>query len=200
MLALQGCAVSQYTSGFSNLGSRWLGSSKKKDAARGAEVTEERLLAAAKLDPQGVPHMATLAKGCPKFVVWPRDRHFTVYEKGRNNDGLAIIYRSEISKTARECELGTGLMTIKYGLAGRVLLGPKGKPGTFKVPVLLHLNDKKNNKITTERHIIEVSVTADKPVGYFSLVRRISFDFPSGAAPKQYELNVAFEARPYDGS
>ena len=53
----------------------------------------------------------------------------TIYEPGRVGDGLAVMHRGEISKTARECQIEPGRITVKYGFSGRVLLGPKGKSG-----------------------------------------------------------------------
>ena len=96
------------------------------------KVTEEQLLSAAKADEgvTGTVAAGEIAHGCPRFVVWPRDNNVTVYEQGRVGDGLAIMHRGEITKTARECQVEPGKVTVKYGFSGRVLLGPRGKPAT----------------------------------------------------------------------
>ena len=67
--------------------------------------------------------MPEVAHGCPKVVMWPRDNNLTIYETGRAGDGLAIIHRGEITKTARECQIEPGRVTVRYGFSGRVLLG-----------------------------------------------------------------------------
>jgi hypothetical protein len=36
-------------------------------------------------------------------------------------------------------------------------------------------------------------VSADKPVGYFSSVRTVSFDVPQGARPGEFEVFVGFD-------
>ncbi len=202
VLFVQGCAISHLTSGF---GSSVFGSSSSKSPKKTANtwnptVTEERLLAAAKTDPDGPADIPTTAKGCPKFVVWPRDRYVTTYEAGRAGDGLAIVYRGEITKTARECEISpNGRITVKYGFAGRVLLGPKGKPGSIKLPVLVHVTNGDRDKVNSDKVGVAVTVSPDKPIGYFSLVRRVTFDLTPGTLPSDYKLFVAFDRKDQGG-
>lgn len=192
-VVLQGCAVSQITSG---LGTNWFGSSSSDQSDQSvAGVSEERLLAAAKTDATGAADVPTTAQGCPKFVVWPRDRNLTVYEPGKEGDGLAIRYRSEITKTARECQLIPGTVTVKYGFAGRVLLGPKGQAGPATVPAVVYVTDKDRNKIKTESVNVPISMVQGQPLGYFSYVRRISFTVPAGTSASDYKLYVAFDRR-----
>ncbi len=52
-----------------------------------------------------------------------------LYEAGHTNDAQAIIHRGEITKLARECQFYGDRVVVKYGVAGRVLLGPRGSPG-----------------------------------------------------------------------
>ena len=40
-----------------------------------------------------------------------------------------IVHRGEITKIARECQIYGDRVMVKYGFAGRVLLGPKGSAG-----------------------------------------------------------------------
>ena len=92
----------------------------------GEPLTKEKMLTAAKADSQmGVG--GDFAGGCPRFQVWPRDHHVTIYEPGKAGDGLAVMHRGEITQTARECSLEGTKVTVKYGFSGRVLLGPRGK-------------------------------------------------------------------------
>ena len=53
----------------------------------------------------------------------------------------AIMHRGEITKMARECELYPDHVVVKYGVAGRVLLGPKGHPGLVTLPVSIKVAD-----------------------------------------------------------
>lgn len=188
---LQGCAISQLTRG---LGSNLFGSSSKQPPAPwSATVSEDRLLAAAKSDAEGIADIPTTAVGCPKFAIWPRDRNLTVYEAGRSGDGLAIRYRGEITKIARECEIAPGRITVKYGFAGRVLMGPRGVAGKVTLPLLVHVTEKDRIPLTSEPVKVSVTLSQDKPIGYFSLVRRVTFDIKPGTRPDDYRLFVAFD-------
>ena len=194
-LTLQGCAISNLTSSFSG---GWFGSKKNKQAQSNQAlggVSEARLLAAAKSDVGGGSESIGPAAGCPQFVAWPGGRTLTKYESGREGDGLAIMYRGEITKTARECKIRPGEVGIRYGFAGRVLLGPRGRTGTVKLPILVHVTDRNLNKIQTQKFTVSVSVAKDDPIGYFSEVQVVKFPIQPGVRPLDYKLYVAFPQR-----
>ena len=89
------------------------------------------MLSAAKTNEQAgaSPIVGEIAHGCPRLSVSPHGGHLTIYEDGRAGDGLAIMHRGEITKTARECQIEPGRVTVRYGFSGRVLLGPRGHAG-----------------------------------------------------------------------
>jgi hypothetical protein len=191
-LAAGGCGMSSLTSG---LGSSMFGAgssaSSKSDVKK---VSEDQLLIAAKDGDGSAPSaIASEAGGCPRFVVGQRDNNVTIYETGRAGDGLAIIHRGEITKTARECAIEPGRVTVRYGFAGRVLLGPKGKAGNVKLPVTITITDSKREKVASESVKVDVDVAIDKPIGYFSAVKAITIPVPEGSRPGEYEINIGFD-------
>ena len=48
---------------------------------------------------------------------------------------LQVKYQGSIVRTARECHVAGGIMTMKVGVEGRIITGPAGGPGTVDVPV-----------------------------------------------------------------
>ena len=68
---------------------------------------------------------------------------------------------------------------VKYGFAGRVLLGPKGGPGTVSFPVNIRVAGADQRTLATDRMVIATTIPHNSPVGYFSMVREIAF--PLGA-------------------
>src|ERR1039457_5398552 len=48
---------------------------------------------------------------------------------------LDLRYQGSIIRTARECHVNAGIMTMKVGIEGRVITGPAGGPGTVDVPL-----------------------------------------------------------------
>lgn len=189
-LTTAGCGMSSLTSG---LGTSVFGSSAapKNDVKL---VSEDQLLSAAKTADGTAPAAISAdAGGCPRFVVGARDNNLTIYETGRVGDGLAIIHRGEITKTGRECQIEPGKVTIKYGFAGRVLLGPKGKSGTIKLPVTITVTDAKRAKVASDTIKVDVDIAVDKPIGYFSAVKSISIPIPEGSRPGEFEVLVGFD-------
>jgi hypothetical protein len=183
-----GCGMSSITAGIG--GGMFGGGNASKSADRA--VTHEQMLSAAKANAP-MPVGGDVAGGCPRFAVWPRDHHVTIYEAGKIGDGLSVRHRGEITQTARECHIQGTRVTVKYGFSGRVLLGPRGQPGTLSLPVNVFVTDAKRARISTESVAVEVTVSADKPVGYFSSVRTVSFDVPQGARPGEFEVFVGFD-------
>ena len=48
---------------------------------------------------------------------------------------LDVRYQGSIIRTARECHVNAGIMTMKVGIEGRVITGPAGGPGPVDVPL-----------------------------------------------------------------
>jgi len=182
-----GCGLSSLTSG---LGNSVFGSSSSESEPT-AGVSEEQLLSAAKNNQGGA--VGEIAHGCPRLSVSPRDNHLTIYEDGRAGDGLAIMHRGEITKTARECQIEPGQVTVRYGFSGRVLLGPRGKPGRVTLPVNVIVTDSKREKIISDSMKVDVAIADDKPIGYFSAVHSVTFKIPEGTRPGEFELFVGFQ-------
>jgi hypothetical protein len=188
---LGGCSnMSSLTSG---IGGGWFGGQSKPKAAEVNTVTEDQLLAAAKNDGGTTGSLAEVAHGCPRFNVWSREGYVTIYEPGKVGDGLAVMHRGEITKTARECHIEPGRITVKYGFSGRVLLGPKGKSGRVTLPLNVFVTDAKREKLVTDKVAVDVDIALEKPIGYFSLVRTVTFPFPEGSRPAEFEVFVGFD-------
>ncbi len=189
-IGLAGCGMSSLTSG---IGGGGFGGSSTTGSP-GKNVTHEGMLIAAKGE-GGLSAGGDLAGGCPKFQIWPRDHHVTIYESGRVGDGLGVVHRGEITQTARECQIAGNRVTVKFGFSGRVLLGPKGKTGTVSLPVNVFVTDAKREKIQSEKSVAELTMSLEKPIGYFSTVKSLSFTVPEGARAGEFEIFVGFDQK-----
>jgi hypothetical protein len=191
-ILLAGCGLSSITSG---LGSSIFGGGASSQASTSPGVNEEQLLSAAKTNEQAgaSPIVGEIAAGCPRLNISPRGGHLTIYEDGRAGDGLAIMHRGEITKTARECQIEPGRVTVRYGFSGRVLLGPRGKAGNVTLPVNIVVTDTKREKIASDTVSVAAAVAVDNPIGYFSTVRSLTFTIPEGTRPGEFEVFVGFD-------
>jgi hypothetical protein len=191
-IVTSGCGLSSITSG---LGSSVFGSSSSQSSTPPA-VNEEQLLSAAKQDSgSSSASVGEVAHGCPRLSVSPHGGHLTIYEDGRAGDGLAIMHRGEITKTARECQIEPGRVTVRYGFSGRVLLGPRGHAGSVRLPINVTVTDAKRAKVTSDTVSVDTTVAVDNPIGYFSTVRTVTFDIPEGTRPGEFELFVGFDQK-----
>ncbi len=154
---------------------------------------EDGRISAAKQDVGGSAPVGEVAHGCPRLTISPHGGHLTIYENGRAGDGLAIMHRGEITKTARECQIEPGRVTVRYGFSGRVLLGSRGHAGTVRLPINVSVTDAKRAKITGDTVSVDAAVAVDNPIAYFSTVRTITFDIPEGTRPGEFEVFVGFD-------
>jgi hypothetical protein len=190
LTALNACGMSSLTSG---IGGGWFGSKKAASSDVGS-VSEGQLLAAAKSESGTLSSGGgEVAHGCPRVSVWGRDGYVTIFEAGRVGDALAVMHRGEITKTARECNIEPGRVTVRYGFSGRVLLGQKGKSGRVGLPVNVFVADAKRERIVNDKIRVDVDVALDNPIGYFSVVRSVSFNIPEGSRPGEFEVFVGFD-------
>ncbi len=188
-LALGGCGVSTLTSSFSG---GIFGGGKQPETTQ--KVSEGNLLTAAQTDAGGQVDITAPGSECPTVAVGPGDGNITFMAKGGNNDSLSVIHRGEITKTARECaqSIGGGL-SVKFGFAGRVLLGPQGKPGTVTLPIKVTITDSGRNTLKAENVKVPVTITPDQTAGYFSVTREVVVPVVAGTSPRSYRIIIAFD-------
>jgi hypothetical protein len=72
---------------------------------------------------------------CPPVQVRAGTESFVSYERKHEDDPLYIRYQGAISDTARECQGGIDQLTVKIGIAGRIVGGPKVKAGPVAMPL-----------------------------------------------------------------
>jgi len=177
------CGASQFSNPFGSGG----------DGNSGSQMSEEKMLETAKADTGTGLNALGQSTNCPQVVAWPHDRLLTVYQSGHNNDNLFIVHRGEITKMSRECQLYPDRVVVKYGFAGRVLLGPKGKPGIVTLPVSIRASGADRQVLARDTIKITTTVVEENSVGYFSMVKEISFPMSVGTRPEDYKIFVAFQ-------
>lgn len=72
---------------------------------------------------------------CPPIQIRAGTSTMTVYEKGHENETQYVRYLASITQTARECTLVGDTLTVKVGIAGRVVAGPKGSAASITLPI-----------------------------------------------------------------
>jgi hypothetical protein len=72
---------------------------------------------------------------CPPIQIRAGTSSMTVYERGHENETQYVRYLASITQTARECTIAGDTLTIKVGIAGRVVAGPKGSAANVTLPI-----------------------------------------------------------------
>jgi hypothetical protein len=117
---------------------------------------------------------------------------------GANDTGaLELRYQGTIIRTARECHVAAGIMTMKVGVEGRIITGPAGGPGTVDVPLRVAVVQEGVNPkpIISKFARIPVTVASDNDRVTFSHVEQdITFPMPVPAGNiDAYVVYVGFD-------
>jgi hypothetical protein len=96
---------------------------------------------------------------CPQVLILEGTAASRAYNGTPPSSGN-LKYQYSLTDTARECTLDGDQLAIKIGVAGKVLLGPAGSPGSFSVPVRMAVLHEKNNEPVTSK-IFHASVTVN---------------------------------------
>lgn len=74
---------------------------------------------------------------CPDVNVRTGTSTLTVAGRGGNkpDSPMELKYQGSIVNTARECRYAAGIVTMKVGIEGRIVVGPAGGPGQVDVPL-----------------------------------------------------------------
>ena len=100
---------------------------------------------------------------CPDVAVRQGASTLAISTAGTESSPMSTRYQVTIGQTARECAALGGVMTMKVGVQGRVLLGPAGGPGRVDVPL---------------RFAVVEEGTNPKPI--VSKLYRLAVDVPPG--------------------
>ncbi|WAX94676.1 hypothetical protein N7E70_023935 [Aminobacter sp. NyZ550] len=72
---------------------------------------------------------------CPNVTLRDGTAFFNSYAKGGQDDATKLVHQSAITDVTRSCTRADGQMTIKVGVAGKVVVGPAGGAGTVNMPI-----------------------------------------------------------------
>jgi hypothetical protein len=110
---------------------------------------------------------------------------------------LDVRYQGSIIRTARECQVNAGIMTMKIGIEGRVITGPAGGPGTLDVPLRIAVVREGINPKTVVskfgRETVTISGAIDRVV-FTHVDPDVAFPLPQPLGDiDQYVVYVGFD-------
>ena len=181
-LGLAGCS-STSTNVFSTSALDFFSTSSKAKTGEGG-VTED-------------PNAAEIE--CPSIQVRSGAATLMIGSKPGESEpsALDLRYQVTIIRTARECRVTAGVMTMKVGIEGRVITGPAGAPGMVDVPLRLAVVQEGINPKTILSRFAREQVTITNAVDRVTFTHidpEISFPMPQPAANiDAYVVYVGFD-------
>lgn len=134
---------------------------------------------------EGAAGAATTAEdvGCPEVSVRSGAATLLIGSKPGEAEpsALDVRYQGSITRTARECHVAAGVMTMKVGIEGRVITGPAGGPGNVDVPLRIAVVQEGVNPKTIAskfaRVPVQIANTVDR-VNFTHIETDITFPLP----------------------
>src|SRR5258707_14394473 len=118
------------------------------------------------------------------------------YEKGHDDDAKSIVWQASMGKTARECLYDQqGGLTVKVGLSGRVIAGPKGGAATVTVPLKVAVVKFQESVLATEAYTIDAAIPAE---GATTFTQGREITLPSPGKDGDYIIYVGFDIGKWD--
>lgn len=100
---------------------------------------------------------------CPPVEIRAGTEAMTVYERGREDERDYVRYQASIAKSARECSQSGGTLTMKIGISGRVLAGPKGGAGSITLPLRVAVVKQTQGASPVFSNLYKIPVTITPP-------------------------------------
>lgn len=102
--------------------------------------------------------LPAIATECPEIKVRPGSEALFFYGKGKVGDPRSLNYQAVIEKQSRNCVVSNGLITVKMGVVGRLLLGPSGNQTNVNLPLRFAV-EREGVAVFSERYEIPVAIT-----------------------------------------
>ena len=110
-------------------------------------------------------------------------------------ESASVRYQFNIGETARECDpAGPGQAAIKIGVAGNLVIGQAGSPGTYSVPLRITVTqDADKKQVYSKTYKVEATADASSS-GLFRIVADpIEVPMPTLNLANLYTVTVGFE-------
>jgi len=131
---------------------------------------------------------------CPEILVLDGGAADRVYvNNAAEQTNSTVRYQFRVDDVARDCVADGNQISMKVGVAGRVLLGPAGSPGTFAAPIrLVVVRETDQAAIITKLYQVPGSVPTGETGGMFTLVTD-PISVPATSVLNDYTIKVGFD-------
>ena len=133
---------------------------------------------------------------CPELRIYDGAQLIRTYDRGHQGDANFVIWQASIGSTARECLYDEmGRLTIKVGISGRAVTGPKGQADLVPLPLKIAVVKYRESVLASEKVSVSMAIPATGSA-MFSEVKEI--DVPSPGNKRDYIIYVGFDVGDWD--
>lgn len=134
--------------------------------------------------------LPAIATECPPIKVRPGGEALFYYGKGKVGNARDLNYQAVIDKQSRNCVVSNGLITVKMGVVGRLLLGPAGNQTNVTVPIRFAV-ERDEVPMFSEKYEIPVTLTPPSQSEEFvKVVENVAIPYTGG---EQIVIWVGFD-------
>jgi len=133
---------------------------------------------------------------CPTVAVRQGAATLSITEPGTEAGPMTTRYQVSLGQMARECAALGGMITMKVGVEGRVLLGPAGGPGQVDIPLrmaVVHEGPAPKTVLTKFYKLAVAIPPGQTAVPFVHVEQDLSFPTPRGDALDSYIVYVGFD-------
>jgi hypothetical protein len=132
---------------------------------------------------------------CPSVSIRPGASTYQVAAPGKQPVGNDLRYQATITRTARDCNLQGGQITVRIGIQGRVIAGPSGAPASVDVPLRVAVVQEGVSPKTIATKVFQTTVQmgTDTSVPFSLVGEDLVYPAPVGAAGDSYIFYIGFD-------
>ncbi|MGH6714675.1 MAG: hypothetical protein ACREDC_00645 [Bradyrhizobium sp.] len=133
---------------------------------------------------------------CPEVQIRSGAATYAVAPHGEQPTSTNVMFQATINKTARECLLNDGQITVHLGIQGRVIVGPSGAPPNVEIPLRIAVvqGGIAEKVITTKAYVTDVAIQGDDSVPFSFVADDLVYPAPPSAAiGDSYIFYVGFD-------
>ena len=136
--------------------------------------------------------LPAIATECPEIKVRPGSEALFFYGKGKIGDPRSLNYQAVIEKQSRNCVVSNGLITVKMGVVGRLMLGPAGNQSNVSLPLRFAV-ERDEVAVFSERYEIPVAITPpNQSEEFVKVVENVAIPYLGG---EQIVIWVGFDSK-----
>ena len=125
-----------------------------------------------------VTPLPAIATECPEIKVRPGSEAIFFYGGGQVGNARDLHYQASFDRQSRNCVVSNGLITVKMGVSGRVLLGPKGTESSVDVPIRFAV-ERDEVAVFSERYVLPVPI-AGQSGDFVKVVENVTIPYIGG--------------------